>query len=55
MYEKLYSSLVLLCFRLDGREKLATKKVSVAGIEPAALRKCLPQRSDLTPNRYQRH
>ena len=29
--------------------------MSVAGIEPAALRKCSPQRSDLTPNRYQRY
>ena len=26
--------------------------MSVAGIEPAALRPCFPQRSDLTPNRY---
>ena len=28
------------------------KEMSVAGIEPAALRPCIPQRSDLTPNRY---
>ena len=41
---------------LMAEEKLSNqKKVSVAGIEPAALRKCSPQRSDLTPNRYQRY
>ena len=30
------------------------KIMSVAGIEPAALRNVSPQRSDLTPNRYRR-
>ena len=39
------------CFKCSTDES-SPKIMSVAGIEPAALRNMSPQRSDLTPNRY---